>query len=104
MVLPLAYAVLYFAAVTVYFTYASDSTRNGGLAAAAAPLLFAIIGVGGLVALRTGRMTRALGTTAVGIGSVLMVSCALVLLGLGGTSLPLTLLSAFLLGMGYMVG
>lgn len=33
MVLPLAYAVLYFAAVTVYFTYASESARNGGLVA-----------------------------------------------------------------------
>lgn len=104
MVPPLAYAVLYFAAVSVYFTYASESARSGGLASSAAPLLFALIGVAGLVALRTGRMTLALGTTAVGVGSLLMVSCALVLLGLGGTSLPLTLLSALLLGLGYMVG
>jgi predicted MFS family arabinose efflux permease len=104
MVPPLAYAVLYFAAVTVYFTYASEAARSGGLAASAAPLLFAVIGVGGLVGLRTGGMTRAVGTSAVGVGSVLVVSCALVLLGLGRTSLPLTLLSALLLGMGYMVG
>lgn len=104
MVPPLTYAVLYFAAITIYFTYASEAARSGGLGASAAPLLFALIGVGGLVALRTGRMTRAVGTTAVGVGSVCLVSCALVLLGLGRTSLPLTLFSAILLGMGYMVG
>ena len=104
MVRPLTYAVLYFAAITIYFTYASEAARSGGLAASAAPLLFALIGVGGLVALRTGRMTRAVGAPAVGVGSVCVVSCALVLLGLGRTSLPLTLASAFLLGMGYMVG
>ena len=104
MVPPLAYAVLYFAAITVYFTYASEAARSGGLGTSAAPLLFALIGVGGLVALGTGRMTRTVGAPAVGVGSVCVVSGALVLLGLGRTSLPLTLLSALLLGMGYMVG
>jgi predicted MFS family arabinose efflux permease len=104
MVPPLAYAVLYFAAITVYFTYATEAARSGGLAASAAPLLFALIGVGGLVGLGTGRMTSAVGTPAVGVGSVLVVSCALALLGLGGTSLPLALLSALLLGVGFMVG
>ena len=104
MVPPLAYAVLYFAAITIYFTYASEAARGGGLAASAAPLLFALIGVGGLVALRTGRMTSAVGAQAVGLGSVCVVSGALVLLGFGRTSLALTLLSALLLGMGYMVG
>jgi predicted MFS family arabinose efflux permease len=104
MVPPLAYSVFYFAAITVYFTYASESARSGGLDASAAPLLFALIGVGGLVALRTGRMSRARGTTAVGVGSLCVVSCALVLLGLGRTSLPVVLLSATLLGVGYMVG
>jgi predicted MFS family arabinose efflux permease len=101
---PLAFAVLYFAAVTIYFTYASEAARRGGLAASAAPLLFALIGVGGLIALRTGRMTRAVGTRVVGVGSLLVVGVALLLLGLGRTSLPLTLLSALLLGMGFMVG
>jgi predicted MFS family arabinose efflux permease len=101
---PLAYAVLFFAAITVYFTYASEAARSGGLSAAAAPLLFALIGAGGLVGLRTGRMARALGTPAVGVGSVLVVGCALALLGLGGTSMPLTLFSALLFGIGFMVG
>lgn len=104
MVPPLTYAVLYFAAITIYFTYASEAARSGGLGASAAPLLFALIGIGGLVALRTGWMTRAVGTTAVGVGSVGVVSGALVLLGHAGTSLPVSLLSAVLFGMGYMVG
>lgn len=101
---PLAFAVLYFAAITIYFTYATEAARSGGLAASAAPLVFALIGLGGLVGLGTGRMTRAVGTLAVGVGSVCVVSGALVLLGLAGASLPLTLSSAALLGAGYMVG
>ena len=104
MVPPLTFAVLYFATVTVYFTYASEAARSGGLAASATPLLFALIGLGGLVALLTGRITRALGSRAVAVGSVCVVSGALALLGLGESSLWLTLLSALLLGMGYMVG
>jgi predicted MFS family arabinose efflux permease len=96
--------VLYFAAVTIYFTYATEAARSGGLPVSAAPLLFAFVGIGGLVALRTGRMTQAVGARAVGVGSVCVASSALVLLGLGRASLTLTLLSALLLGMGYMVG
>lgn len=77
MVPPLTYAVLYFAAITIYFTYTTEVARSGGLPAPAAPLLFALIGVGGLVGLSTGRMSRALGTPAVGVGSVWLVSSAL---------------------------
>jgi predicted MFS family arabinose efflux permease len=101
---PLAYAVLYFAAITVYFTYASDAVRDGGLAGWAVPLLFAAVGGGGLVGLRTGWLSRTVGSPAVGVGSVWVVGAALVLIGLGRASLPLTLLSAVLLGAGFMVG
>ena len=104
MVRPLAYAVVYFAAITIYFTYAGDAARSGDLAAAAAPLLFGLIGVGGLVGLRTAWLTDALGAMTVGLGSIGTVSCALVLLALGRGSLPLTLLSSLLLGAGFMVG
>jgi len=101
---PLAYAVLYFAAITVYFTYASEAARSGGLSGSSTPVMFAVIGIGGLVGLGTGRMTRSVGTAPVAVGSVVVVGCALVLLGAGGASWPLSLLSALLLGMGYMVG
>ncbi|MGN6575801.1 MAG: MFS transporter [Nocardioides sp.] len=104
MLAPLVHAVLYFAAITVYFTYASDAVRDGGLAGWAVPLLFAVVGAGGLVGLRTGWLSRAVGSPAVGVGSVWMVGGALVLLGLGRASLPLALLSALLLGAGFMVG
>lgn len=100
----IAYVVLYFAVVTVYFTYATEAALSGGLGRTAAPLVIATVGAGGLVAVRTGAMARAVGTPAVGVGSVYVASGALVLLGLGHTSLPLTLLSAVLLGAGFMVG
>jgi hypothetical protein len=49
------YAVAYFAATTIYFTYASDAARDGGLGAAAGPTLFIVIGISGLCALVSGR-------------------------------------------------
>ena len=104
MVMPLTYAVLYFAATTIYFTYAGEAARSGGLAAAAAPLLFACIGAAGLVALSTGRMTGVVGAPAVGVASLCVVSLALVVLGAGRSSLVLTLVSALLFGAGFMVG
>jgi predicted MFS family arabinose efflux permease len=104
MAAPLAYAVLYFGAITVFFTYASDVVRSGEWAASAAPALFALIGVGGLVGVRTGRMAAAVGTRVVGVLSVLVVSGALVLLTLAGASLLLISASAVLFGAGFMVG
>lgn len=104
MVAPLTYTVLYFAATTIYFTYASQAVRSGELAASAPSLLFALIGVGGLAGLFTGRMARVAGPSAVAVGSVFVVSGALVLLGLGGTAMPVTLVSALLFGTGFMVG
>jgi predicted MFS family arabinose efflux permease len=103
-VAPLGYAVLFFAAITVYFTYATDAARSGGLASSAVPVLFGLVGVGGLVALSTGRVTRAVGSPVVGGASVCAVAGALILLGLGRSSLTLVLASALLFGVGFMVG
>jgi predicted MFS family arabinose efflux permease len=104
MIRPLAYAALYFAATTAYFTYATEAAHTAGLPAGAAPALFAVIGVGGLVGLATGRMAGAVGPTVVGVGSVLVVSGSLVLLGLEDAPRALTLVSAFVFGAGFMVG
>ena len=104
MVAPLAYAVFYFTAITIYFTYASDAARSGGLAASASALVFAVIGLGGLVGLGTSRLGRTFGAPVVGAGSVCVVSAALVVLALGRASLPLVLLSALLFGTGFMIG
>ena len=47
-----------------------ENPRQTARSASAAPILFALIGAGGLVALRTGRMTLAVGAPGVGVGSV----------------------------------
>jgi len=104
MVPPLVYAVLYFTATTVYFTYAGEVGRGGGLPPASASLLFAMLGLGGLVAVGTGSLTYRLGPTWLGISSVSLVSTSLVVLASAGSSLTLILLSAVLSGMGFMVG
>jgi predicted MFS family arabinose efflux permease len=104
LVAPLGYSVLFFTAITVYFTYATDAARSGGLASSAVPVLFGLVGVGGLVALSTGRVTRAVGSPVIGGASVCAVAGALILLGLGRTSLTLVLASALLFGVGFMVG
>ncbi|WP_299039173.1 MFS transporter [uncultured Pseudokineococcus sp.] len=101
---PLVYAVLYFAATTVYFTYVSDVARTGGRGAGVAALVFALVGAGGLIGLGTGRMAQAVGAPVVAVLSVCVVGGALVLLALGRASLLLVLLSAVLFGVGYMVG
>ena len=104
MAAPLAYAVFYFTATTIYFTYASDAARSGGLGPSAAPLMFAVIGLGGLVALAAGRLANTFSAPVVGGGSVLLVSGALIALALGRASLAAILLSALLFGAGFMVG
>jgi len=104
MVPPLVYAVVYFAATTVYFTYAGEVSRGGGLPATSSSLLFAMLGLGGLVAIGTGRLAYGLGPTWLGISSVTLVSASLVVLALAGSSLTLVLVSAVLSGMGFMVG
>lgn len=104
MVPPLTYAVLYFAVTTVYFTYAGQVGRGGGLPPASASLLFAMIGLGGLVAIGTGGLAHRLGPTWLGISSVVLVSASLVLLAEASGSLTLILVSAVLAGMGFMVG
>lgn len=103
LLVPLLYTVAYFVAVTVYFTYASDAAEEAGMADWAPALVFALIGLGGLVAFWTGRMTALLGPTGVGAASLGVVGLALVGLGLapGGS---LVLASALVLGAGFMVG
>ncbi|WP_019808798.1 MFS transporter [Saccharomonospora halophila] len=104
MVRPLAYAVVYFAACTIYFTYASDAVRSGGLGAAAGATLIAVLGVSGLLGLRTGAITGVLGSARTGAACLAVVGVSLALLALGETSLPLVLVSALLFGAAYMVG
>lgn len=103
LLVPLVYTVAYFVAITVYFTYASDAAEEAGLADWAPALVFALIGLGGLVAFWTGRMTAILTPGGVGAASLGVVGVALCGLGLASGA-PLVLGSAVVLGAGFMVG
>jgi predicted MFS family arabinose efflux permease len=101
---PLVYAVAYFATCTVYFTYASDAARSGGLAAAAGPVLYIVLGLTGLVALWAGRMVIRFGVSRVAACSVVAAGVALALLGADSGSIPIVLVSSAIFGIGYMTG
>lgn len=83
MIAPLTFSVLRFTAITIYFTYSGQAVRGGDAAAWVSPALFALIGVGGLTGLSTGRLTTALGSAAVGVASVCVVGASVLLLALG---------------------
>lgn len=104
LVRPLLFASIYFASCTIYFTYASDAARSGGLGAAAGPVLFVVLGLTGVIALRTGRLVRRFGTSRVAACSVATVGMALALLGVDSGSLPMALSSSVIFGAGYMIG
>ncbi|MEJ5868583.1 MFS transporter [Pseudokineococcus sp. 5B2Z-1] len=101
---PLAFAVAYFAATTVCFTYAGDVARSGGLGAAAAPAVFALVGVGGLAGLGAGGMARVAGPRVVAAASLGVVGGSVALLALGRGSLAVVLAAALVFGAAYMVG
>lgn len=101
---PLFFSVAYFVGVTVYITYLSDAANEVGLPEWSPAPLFALIGLGGLVAFWTGRMTATFGPATVGVSSLVAVGVALVILGSAGTVVLAVLVSALLLGAGFMVG
>ncbi|MEZ0165730.1 MFS transporter [Kineococcus sp. LSe6-4] len=100
---PLAYSLVYFAVVVVYFTYAADLLAGGDVPAAV-PALYAAVGLSGVVALATGTFARRLGSARVAALSLVTVGLALTLLALAGTSLTATVVSAGTFGVGYMTG
>ncbi|CAA0124306.1 Purine ribonucleoside efflux pump NepI [Mycolicibacterium vanbaalenii] len=102
--IPAGYSVVYFAAVVIYFTYASDALDRGDLPAAAVPALYAAIGVTGVVGVATGAAAQRLGSSRVAALCLLIVAAALALLGLAGDSVITTAASACIFGMGYMTG
>ena len=71
---PIGFAVVLFVGATAYFTYATDAAERGGLGTSAGPTIFVLVGA------------------------------ALVLLGLGGSSLPAVLASAVVFGGANTVG
>lgn len=101
---PVAYSVVYFAVVVVYFTYAADVLDSGTLPAAAVPALYAALGLTGMVGVATGTLAQRLGSVRVAALCLATVGAALVLLGLAGGSVATTAPSAGIFGMGYMTG
>ena len=100
----LLYAVAYFGATTLYFTYATDALRAGGQGSSAGPVLFVAIGVSGLAGLATGRVAGRIGPAATAGGCAVCLAGALTLLALSSTSPVAILASSVIFGGSYMVG
>jgi predicted MFS family arabinose efflux permease len=101
---PAAYSVVYFAAVTLYFTYAADALESADLPPAAVPALYAVIGVTGVAGVLTGSIAGRVGSQRVASLCLVTVAAALTLLGSASDSLVATAVSACIFGMGYMTG
>ncbi|GAB3220524.1 MFS transporter [Mycolicibacterium hippocampi] len=101
---PAGYSVVYFAAVVIYFTYASDALGRADLPAVAVPALYAAIGITGVVGVATGAAAQRLGSSRVAALCLVIVAAALALLGLAGDSVIATATSACIFGVGYMTG
>ena len=101
---PVALGAAYGTSTVVYFTYATDAAARSGLGTAAGPIVYAVIGLVGLVGLATGRGAARLGAGRLGAAAIGAVALALVLLGtLPGTTAGV-LVSGVVFGAGYMVG
>ena len=101
---PAGYSVVYFAIVIVYFTYAADVLGRGTLPAAAVPVLYAVVGCTGVLALTTGAMVRRIGSIRVAASALAAVGTALAILGYAPDSPTATAVSAAIFGVGYMTG
>ena len=104
LLLPAAYAVGYFVTTTLFFTYAAQALRQGGLPSAAGQTLYAAIGVLGLVGLMTGRWCERIGPRRVAASCLGLVAVALAVLGLAGDIWAAALVAAVVFAPGYMSG
>ncbi len=101
---PVWFAAVFIAACIVYFTYATDAARQGGLGDVAAPVVFVLVGAAGLVALWSGAISDRIGVSRLAGLCAMSVGTALVLLATLNDSLPALALSAAVFGCGYMTG
>jgi predicted MFS family arabinose efflux permease len=104
LLLPAAYALGYFVATTLFFTYAAEALRRGGLPSVAGPALYAVIGAVGLVGLMTGRWCERMGARRVAASCLGLVAVALAVLGLAGDRWVVALGAAVVFAPGYMGG
>ena len=101
---PIGFAVVLFVGATAYFTYATDAAERGGLGPSAGPAIFVLVGAAGATGLAAGALADRVGARTVAIAALLGLGAALVLLGLGGSSLPAVLASAVVFGGANTVG
>lgn len=101
---PAAYSVVFFAVVVIYFTYAADVLSRGDFPAAAIPVLYAAIGLSGLVGMAAGGVAQRVGSLRVAALCLLTVGAALALLGMASDSLATIVASTCIFGVGYMTG
>ena len=101
---PAAYSVVFFAVVVIYFTYAADVLSRRDFPAAAIPVLYAGIGLSGVVGVVAGGVAQRVGSLRVAALCLMTVGAALALLGLAGDSLATIVASTCIFGVGYMTG
>ena len=102
--LPAAYAVGYYVTTTLFFTYAAETLRRGGLPSEAGAALYAVIGVVGLVGLLTGRWSEWIGARRVAASCLGLAAVALGILGLAGDSWTAAIVAAVVFAPGYLGG
>lgn len=104
LLLPAAYAVAYYVATTLFFTFGADTLRRGGLPSEAGPALYAIIGVVGFVGLLTGRWCQRIGARRVAASCLGLLAVALAVLALAGDTWATPVAAAMVFAPGYMAG
>lgn len=104
LLLPASYAVGYYLATTLYFTYAAEALTRGGLPSSAGAVLYAVIGVVGLVGLLTGRWSERIGARRVAASCLGLTAVALGILALAGDSWAAALAAAAVFAPGYLAG
>lgn len=104
LLLPAAYSVGFYITTTLFFTYAAETLRRGGLPSQAAPALYTVIGVLGLVGLLTGRWCEGIGARRVAASCLGLIAVALAVLGLAGDTWATALAAAAIFAPGYMGG
>jgi len=101
---PTLYSIAFHVGVTTFFTWAADMLRRGGLDAGIAGVLYALVGVVGLVALGTGGWCARFGTVRVAAACLLSIAASLVILGAGAGSALVALGAAIVFAPGIMGG
>jgi predicted MFS family arabinose efflux permease len=98
----LALAAAYGGLGAVYFTFAVDLVRSAGLSAAGAALLWALVGLGGLSGVLTGRLVERVGLGAAVSGCALLLAASTAVLAAAPATPVVAAAGAVAFGAAYM--